>query len=453
MAPQFAVDGKLRAALLSLYPALDKSAGYWRLTHYLLWPIQVTPEGLPVITRKRLAQLFGEARKLRNNHFTAWKSLEDFKRDILPAFQYSQWNCPEGRARVVLADGLDPVARQHQRCFERRLAAGERVDLVTIDTGERLNAHHKAARRKELQARAMERVYESHRNIVMYQNKLDPQIFGKKVKANLQETVAALVMEPESARKRQALGQLVSILAEPKPFISAVDNSDRAFSLQPSLLTVQGNVRRNLTKGWCEYDLRSAQFAIIAKLWDVPELQTFLRSGESLWEYLFRELGVDKSYKPALKVAIYAVAFGGSERNVRARLATETVDRELAKRFLRLPLIDVVLRARNLRISAALAARQVTTIFRTQIPVRSHQDARSALARQVQAIEVALIKPIYDLAATTKRFQVVLYQFDGVTISYRHGAQMKWEKKIKEVVESKARELGIITELEGPKNE
>ena len=329
--------------------------------------------------------------------------------------------------------------------------------------------------------------------------------------------LTSLPLDPST---RHAWAQLLDIKAEPKPLIKPVDDSHRAFALYPSLLTVRSDIRKLLTRGWYEYDLKSAQFAAIAALWPVPELQTFLASNASLWEHLAKAMKVDLSLKPALKVGVYALAYGAGKDGIRRgmleelgleltnggfykqhayqpheRAVSARVERiqqmleqyqqqgyaltyrgkripvsdletaraalarqtraayKLVNKFLKVPIIKTVLEARERKIQEIMNLGYVQTIFGDVIEVRNHDDARSALAQQAQALEVALIQPIYDLARTTDEFKVTLYSFDGVTIAYKHPDSVgPWEARIKEAVVKKAQALGVLTYLEGELN-
>jgi hypothetical protein len=79
--------------------------------------------------------------------------------------------------------------------------------------------------------------------------------------------------------------------------------------------------------------------------------------------------------------------------------------------------------------------------------------ARHIAATVIQAIELEIIAPIFDIARTygnTYQFGIVLFQHDGATISFR--ARGKREEKAKsllrDAVETKAKGLGVHTTLE-----
>jgi hypothetical protein len=65
-------------------------------------------------------------------------------------------------------------------------------------------------------------------------------------------------------------------------------------------------------------DLRAAQLAIAARLWDLPEIAGYLGTNQSVWQSFYCHLEVDADAKPVLKRALYACVYGMRIANLRA---------------------------------------------------------------------------------------------------------------------------------------
>ena len=453
------VPRDLRNDIKKRYPGLGDHPGYWRMLGYILFPSRFeAATGRPIISAATVAALAGKVDQQRNRNFRAGSFLAAFKKHVVPGFTYSRWHhyksspFHQRKARTILGGGLDPVERQAWRDRVYDAILNDEPDRVYLDTGRKIGAREAQRRREEIETQ-IDAMNLGHADVVIrYHNALNVGIFTKKVNAGRQEAFAQVRAEPESPSQQQALSVLVHIVSAPKPYLRPVERSDRAFSYQPSLSTVRRDMRSILTRGWYEYDLRSAQLAIAASVWGIPELRTALERPDSVWQQFADGLGVPlEPNKDGIKTAIYALLFGAAPQRVKQELNQGTGDPTLYDRFKKLALIKALYRARNLRLSQILTAGGLTTIFGDHLPALTRAEARSVLAQEAQAAELDLMLPIYELAqAHTARFGVVLYQFDGVHVKYRDKAAAgTYDRRIKEAVAKKAENLDIITELEG----
>lgn len=447
-----------REKLIKRYPGLSRNPAYWRLLHFLLFGTfrdRLTDE--LVISSDVLATIEGLAAKVKHRNYRAQEFLDAFQADVLPGFRYSDWKFVDNQARTVVATGLDPEVFTWVDEMVDALATGE-PDVVDLETGlAQTRAAQAKADRDDL-ARVEQSltpdVAPATRDVVEYQNGLPKRGFSEVVQAHKEAAARAVddLTNPESVR--QVRSALATVLLHPKPIVRPVQNSARAFNVRLSLLSLKGSIRRIFTQEWVDYDLKSAQLAIVAREWDIPELRAFLESGQSVWTHLTTELGVPAASKPAVKEAVYSLVFGASKGTISTRLASELGTND-DRGFFDIKLVNLVYKAREERAEALLQAKEGTTIYGRRIkiawaPWPERMDvARSILAQQAQALELHLIHPIYELAKTTNQFHVMLYQFDGVTIRYRDKRTAKSRHaRITNAVDRRARELGIPTNLE-----
>lgn len=458
------VAASLRRELLDRLPGLATEPGYFRLLVYLLSRLRRAGKaGETVVSAELLAEFAGAVPQFKQHNFDAGAFLRGFQRDVLPEFRFSdKWSKVQKKARVVTSFGVPDEILSLWEDSAGAMARGEE-SAVDVVSG-RVRTRQTAAEDDVAGLATVENALRSNlgvgdatRAVIAYHNRLSPKAFSRAVKAWMPDAlVVAEGLEKKNARTA-TLSALDYIRLYPKPLLKPTQNSDRAFSLRPSLLTVQGSVRRVFTQDWVDYDLKSAQFAIVAKEWRIPELQEFLASGASVWHTLSAELGLPAAKKRYLKDAVYSLVFGGETDNVAATFDKESGIPGIGVRFLAIPLIERVYEARERRMAHLLdTAYEGWTAFGKRIPVPSVKDrmkrmevARSILAQQAQAWELLLLMPVYALAAETEQFRVMLYQFDGVTVKYRDKRTCSyWHRRITESVDSNAKDLGFHTRLD-----
>ena len=455
MAPlSFVAPRTVREELLLRYPGLNDNGAYWRMLGHLLDPISVDEDShKPMASAEVVGRIAGEpAHRVKNRNFRRGEFLDDFRRAVLPSLETSLWDSRKRRASIVVDDGLDPDV--HTLWGEQiGEVIKQRDELVYLETGKPVNSRARAAERRRLKEYLENHTAAETEWIMRYHNDLDPQIFQKHVAKHLADAWEFVNNMPVGDVRTQAYSGLLRIVHEPKPYLKAVLRSDRLYSPQMGLQGIKREVRSILTRGWHLYDLKSVQIAVAAKLWNIEPLQEFLADGGLFWSYLAEAFWWPlETCKEKLKKPIYALVYGAAWHAVRWKLAKDTNDWDIATTFMHLPLVDALYRAREERIELALKQGYLETTNGLKVPVADEDSARHALAREAQAMEVELIKPVYELLEreNTRRFRVNLYLFDGVVVSYEHPTAIsKWEAKIKEAVRSNAQGLGIHTELTG----
>lgn len=458
--PALTIPRDLRNEARRAHPGLDLHPAYWRFYSYLIAPTHIDDRHAePVISAATLAGIEGKQHQLAARNYRATRFLAAFQRDALPDLRIvDSWSYREGRARFVQADGVDPEVKAATRAA-LEVPPWERPNPVRLDTGKQQHERDAPAqRRTRVQlATSIDPATRGCGPIVVYQNAMDRRAYAHITRKNFAAAAGTIEAGSPGSSTDQARHGLSLILEDPVPLLKAVPRSDRAFGIGPTPMTLRSDVRRALTGGWHEYDLRHAQLSIIARLWGVDALAPILAAETNVWEHFADELGVPlETHKAALKRATYTIVFGGGLRRIandfthnlrRSGNADDAAD--VLNHFLRLPLVRSLLVARRIRMDQILRAGGLINYFGREIPARTAAQARSALAQEAQAIEIALILPIYELADQKRVFRVMIYSFDGVTISFRDQRTANaWESRIQAVVENKAAELGVSTRLD-----
>jgi len=308
--------------------------------------------------------------------------------------------------------------------------------------------------------------WEKARTILNYLNSLPARRFAP-IRHNMDAASGVLDQLYEggeiskAARDSQRL-LLNQLRFQPKPFYqpSPVGKTDRVFTIGPSMCGLKREVRKLFCAGWWEADLKNAQLAVVAQEWKLPQTERFLRQGRSVWvdlmDFLFVPQEKRSAAKPILKEFLYSIIFGMSKHSA----VKKHLSRLLALGLNWAPtiwdhrLIRELWKARGRQLKLVVHAGGLHLCHGEWVPVKGKAfrerlaAARSALARQAQAVELDLIYPIYELALRHQReFRVVLHQHDGVSVSFSRYPVL-WKERISAAVRQRAIELGIHTELE-----
>lgn len=279
------------------------------------------------------------------------------------------------------------------------------------------------------------------------------------------------ITNPHAKRVQKLI--LNTIKERPIPVYVPTAKSDRLFTMGASMQNLKKKVRKALTQGWWEADLSSAQLAIIAHQWNVPEVITFLESGKNLWSDLVSHYGLNNlspdqfdKLKSTLKDHTYGIIFGMGEERLISELNVDLSDFGVVnggRLFLEHPVMKAVLAARRDRIKDLLKTGYVIETFDAPSPydaptlkttVVTKKNVLSILAQQAQAMEQVLIYPAFQLTNETTDFQITLYQFDGFSVSFSDESKREyWIKRITEVVNAACEYYGIKSFLTWEENQ
>ncbi len=221
------------------------------------------------------------------------------------------------------------------------------------------------------------------------------------------------------------------------------------------------NIRRAATKGWVECDLRSSQFAILAAKLNAPIAQAFIASGKSIWRefnaYLF---GVntepENGIKKVMKEIIYSICFGKSIYALRQLLLQHGIPI-----LLKHPILQELLTLRTQWFERIEKDGGASDVWNKWHDLNNEKDPATGKSKRwagaiagtvIQSIEMEIIAPIFDMAGRhgkSDQFTICLFLHDGCSISFNSKAKIaRAQAKLKEAVETRAKELGVSTVLE-----
>ncbi len=454
------VSRTFRSLALDFFPALKEHSEYWRLFCYLLFGSRHDKDtSRLLVSAKILSALEGRD----PNNSQAEKFLIRFNENVLgPAggkIRWTDWYKPKGKCRQLTNRdfGLEFEELLRQEHLGKWDESG-RVYLISGATYNRSNA--RKFRREQREAAGRLPTFCAHAEIIRsYMNTLKPNLFTTKVQENYKSALKATFNLPDGPAKDAQLRILAHIKSQPQPFYSPSEAGHTVrLSTSESMANLKRNVRRAITKGWDEADLRCSQFAICARLWNVPELLDFLSTGKSLWKRFFDYLHLAPEKhaiaKSVIKETIYSICFGMERHSIKwttgCNLWAARLERGIAHELLKEPLIQALLNARDVALETIAAEGGAMTCYREWKPVTEKRQPRDIMAEIAQAWEMNLIYPAFELARQTREFTITLYQYDGFSVNFTRRPEL-WKQRIQELISENANRQGFMTWLEWSK--
>lgn len=454
------VSRRFRQVVAESFPALGHSLPYWRMMNYLLFGACDDHEtNRRLLTHANLADIAGHKGSL--SKFSSLGFLKQFQADVFSehTFTWTDFIAKEKCRQVATLILPAAVQQALEEEFERKHYETGRVYFSTGLTYSR--KQHKDSRewQKAKALKAAEGAQSAEaREILDYLNNLPPNLFTKKAEQNHAAAVAVAESLANSTARTQQVGYLKHIHEQPQPFYepSSKRNTARIFGVSSSLTALKRVVRNAWINGWHKADLRSAQLAINARLWNVAEVQEFLAKQEmTIWESLYEHYDLygeeAQRAKPVLKNNLYAMCYGMGVAKLEETVAKELRDAGIQRTGPLLtehPLVKALLKGRDRMIRKIRYARGAKTCFGKWVSTEEIPAYR-ILAQISQAIELKIIHPLFVCAQKTDDFSITLFLHDGVAIHFKDKTKIPmWKRRLNALVTNAAKEFNAITELE-----
>ena len=238
------------------------------------------------------------------------------------------------------------------------------------------------------------------------------------------------------------LNTLFYMKSMPQPTYKEVYNSPRYYAFNQSPAALPREYRKLYAKEmkWASFDLKCAQYFIAVKILNLDTtLADRVAAGESLWTILGDKMD-NKLSKDCIKTGLYAILFGastkpeGGKKLVKTKINGKKVNKmqeshviidnwtsngvtnaeELFKEFLSIPEINELVEKRDARIKELSKAGKVQ-------PVDSdltfyHTKGSTLFAYEIQAYEIALMKPLLSYVISSSKYEVALFLHDGLYV-------------------------------------
>jgi len=457
-----------RQFILNKYPALVGNTPYLRFFGYLCFSDFFDPDSNRlVIPTKTIAEHFYE--QPYHPTFNGKEKLEQFRDQVLPGLTWTEHepfsaSSYRGKAREIVSLGFDEAMQEalRQECLSPQ---ENRVDLLTGRAFQRKDRYHLTADATAAYQQEVDRsvLNDTQKSILDYLRRIKyGHLLLRKLTDNravIQQAIDSLPSHLQTIRYRI----LHQVRQNPTVYYlpSSEERTCRLSARGDCILGLKREVRRAATRGWVECDLRSSQFVILAATLKAPVSQEFIASGRSLWrEFYHHTHGVDDvpptDVKAVFKEAIYSLCFGKGEANLKRFLRHHDVG-SLAKHPIMVELLTLRRQwlqriERNGGAPDVWGQWQATDDTIDPVTGKTKRWAGSVAAAVIQSIEMEIIAPIFDVArkhGTSDQFTIALFQHDGATISFRsHEKQARAQRKLKDAVEARAKQLGVSTVLE-----
>ena len=438
-------------------PTLTTHPGYIHLFWYLIlgrWTDKHTHRLL--LSSKVISRFEGRS----ESNTRAEDFLIRFRRDVLPADATLLWSGYNPRRQKCRQ-----LVTLHFGAFQE-MVEGERNRLwhylgrVYLD-GTQFSDAKERSNRLTRQHVAGERGgnCDHAKDIQDYLNNLNPHLFTRAIKRNFDDALGAASYLGDSTVREEQDRLLRSIETQPQPFYSATraGNTVRLFSTD-GMPNLQGGVRRALSQGWLEADLKCSQLAICAWLWKSEDINSFLRSRVNVWNYLMDDMGImpedRKAAKRVTKEGLYSICYGMEECNIPGMMALGFAKVGLNKNyyrgFLKNSLIRTLIDVREPQLKVLERNGGAETCYGKWCPVTDDRLARDVMAELAQAWEMKFIYPAFELARGARDFTITLYQFDGFSVHFTQKQDM-WIKRISESVNGELKKYNVLSYLEWEK--
>lgn len=445
------VSVDLYDATFKYFPILEYRSDYQEFFWYLCLGAHFDKDHSKLLLcRETIAVLLEREPK----NFVAQDFFEQFRRDVLQGDNFSGTSITKTAAgcwaRVELGEFTNILNAEFAGCFCHR-------PRVYLDGSSYSAAKARKVRAKERGMANSRRGYGSEALFIQkYLNSLERNLFFKNFVSNHQRTLNFVLGKFQGTERDKELRLLKRIECQLQPFYgsSPKENTVRIFSYA-HIPQLKREVRKIYTRGWIDADLKCAQLAICARLWEIPTVLQFLDQEQNVWKHLSIELDIPESQwkqaKAALKEALYSLCYGMEEVRIRCLLArnlvSNGVDRRFARHFLNIPLIRDVLFARRRAIERVTEMGGEKTAYGKFLQVTENLQPRDILAQIAQSWEMKAIYPAFALTADNLDFKIMIYQFDGFTTQFTRRRE-EWQAKIKLAVDKRAQEFDIPTRLE-----
>lgn len=395
--------------------------------------------------------------------FSSGAFIAKFTEYVLPNFVVSLHDHRTGKAREILNDGLGTfkkVIEQELHTFHL-LDDSKKVHLVTGERWTPPRARALRERDREVAEREVPKVTAAKR-IVGYLNSLKSNLFAAKVNANITRAIDVAKKIDDKRRQTIELTKLHRISVQPQPFYGppADAHTVRVFAKNVSIPNLKNDLKAALIDGWTTFDLKSAQFAIVAKDWGITDLHAELTKGIDIWKTLTDLYSTldPMQVKPLLKTAVYSVCYGMSRENVISELTDGFIElgcSEFDAHIWSMTFVDdayvlPLFRHRETTLEKVKRDRGAKDCFGQWIATSKEVQPRRVLAQLSQAREMHLLLPALDLAKSREgEFKIVLWEHDGFSVHFTRKDRIESEsQRIIDAVNERCSNLGYPTRLE-----
>ena len=404
-----------RDTLLKHFPGLNIKEEYRRHMRRLIYAKD--PLKIP-ISQLHIAFDFNVLKEYYDHEFAAIKYIEEFRGAVFP-YGVIEWDWEKNQCRYAVVRFKPEIT---QLIEDERLGKFNNSSRrVLISNGNLVDKNTGTKFRKEDKQQALKLI--NHRDMhplplkfITYLNELPYNRFTN-MRRYIPEAFNAIedkddkgnyIINPLAHMEQRDI--LNCIDEQPQPFYSRTssNNTVRVYEINKGLQGIHSHLRRILTQDYIEVDIQNAHLAIVASLWNIPEIQDYLAKGESIWSTLIPAMGYtypNPKVKSDLKEFFYGIIYGMGRKRLKHDM-TATFGEEAYKCFVAHPLIKALKKGRSIRTKMISSKTEHLTPLGTITKPQSgfnregkfENNISTILSQETNDIEMLLLEPIIDLA-------------------------------------------------------
>lgn len=346
---------------------------------------------------------------------------------------------------------------------EMRIPYKEKENKVFFATGELISDYKERVERESYLGSIMKKEINPEsptHNLIRYLHRHDVMIWLEKRVKSVSPQIHQYISEIKDDDSRQRAERIFHFVEQYSAVEYEAKNiTKRIYACHCNIITIDRTIRKKVFSGCWSFDLKSAHLGIVAKLWNLPLMTEFLKSGRSIWTELLDYCGLTEEFKDGLKKTMYAITYGKARRgkgcNVK-QYAIEQIGLPATLRLLAHPLIRELLKYRDIELSRLKLAGGATDAFGQFVALdtipRENEKAklRSLLSSTVQSYEMLLMLSGFKIIENNPNLLLTAFIHDGCYVLVRKNKRITdfYIKQIVQAVNNKADEFGFVTELE-----
>ena len=412
-----------------------------KLLGYLLFSSFKDSDDNLILSSSKLCTLFdGNDKRVLQNNFNLSATLKLL--DPFASITTGQHIYKDKKATILKTaefnEDINVLAAEEYKSLRR--------DLVWLSNGESCNTFEKQLLQSQREKANKEDSYfevEIAKKLLLALNSLPAHTFSGIYNEGIISALDAVSLLPLS-KQSTAREQLKGIRLQPIPIYSIKPGTSRIYPEFNSFAFLNKGIRKQFFRGRYIADLKHCHLSIFSMLWNVEELVPYLKEEDS-WASLESLFSLPK---PILKELIMPLLYG----ETRGAFNDTTATTSEIETFLSHPIILSLLEKKAKFLKRADELGYALDAYNNKIIQRGHH-YKQLLSQISQSYEFLILEEIYksylDLKDknTSKRFNILLYLFDGFIFDCNHRDFQRVAKDMEITTTKKLLDLQIPTKL------
>lgn len=416
---------------MNKYPILKKDK-YLRRLYCYLSNQSLKHESIPVSARL-LALIENKYNQWKNKNYCSYDLLERFNEEVFP-LTFKQFKKKDGGS----SDYLYSQGKSREVIFNNSLISliqkGDKkvfIDSLKPFTRDKVSYYLRnkyGDKPQELDIKPTSDIEKLQLNLIQHLNSIPKRGFTSRVDINKEKAYSLLNEITQPAVYSYTESLLDSLLVNPQPIYKPSEKNltTRIFTSN-SYLNLPKNIREVFLSDCIKVDIKSSQFNIISRLWNIQSIIDFLDNGGNLWDTLFEYMGMTNFdphthdlLKSCFKRFTYSAIYGMGKRKLTSTFRSEVKSilpnfelpffkstkkgpqRESLGVYLSKHPFFVELFNKRSSILSSIRRNKGIDSPKGWLSLSDHDSPQSLLACMAQQVEMLAMQPIYDLLSSQR---------------------------------------------------